>query len=106
MHLYYLDVKLSFPAIFITFQSEEATKNYKQHVDILGHETYTNNIFFFMQQLSVLLCLDHVFSDHMTIRSIHNCISQGNQFIKSLFTEVKECLTTNRKYTLISVNSG
>ena len=34
---------------------------------------------------------NHVFSDHMAIHNIKNCVSQGNQYIRSIFTEVRAC---------------
>ena len=46
-----------------------------------------------------------VFCDHMIVGNIKNCVTQGNWYIKSLFTEFSGFVAANHKYTKISLNS-
>ena len=66
----------------------------------------SDHFLYLLQPSSTLLYSDHVFSDHMTVHNIRNCVSPNNKYTGSLSTEIRGWLTGNRKYTPISVKSN
>lgn len=73
------------------------------NLELIEHKTCTNLFRYLFQDFAIILYSSNVFFNLMAICENLNWISQGNYFIKSLFTEIQGCWTASRYYSSTSV---